>query len=107
MMGYCSITKIFPCRYSTNKGRRKGKFSFELRFDKRISNGVSAWESGFYKGEFMQEGKPPMFTTDGSLCSCEKRTEPGKYGSMPTPVRTPRKRISARRSYSVIKNKAL
>ena len=51
--------KYFPVDTAQKQGRRKGKFSFELRFDKRISNGVSAWESGFYKGEFMQEGKPP------------------------------------------------
>lgn len=32
---------------------------FELRFDKRISNGSSAWESGYYKGTMIQEGKEP------------------------------------------------
>jgi hypothetical protein len=32
---------------------------FELRFDKRISNGTRAWESGYYKGMVIQEGKAP------------------------------------------------
>ena len=32
---------------------------FELRFDKRISNGTRAWESGYYKGTVIQEGKAP------------------------------------------------
>ncbi|MEO6539679.1 MAG: hypothetical protein ABIN74_01765 [Ferruginibacter sp.] len=32
---------------------------FELRFDKRISNGTKAWESGYYKGTVIQEGKEP------------------------------------------------
>ena len=39
--------------------KRSGDRSFELRFDKRISNGDRAWESGYYKGTFTQEGKPP------------------------------------------------
>lgn len=39
--------------------KRSGSTTFELRFDKRISNGKNAWESGFYKGTFTQEGKPP------------------------------------------------
>lgn len=32
---------------------------FELKFDKRISDGKKAWESGYYKGTVMQEGKEP------------------------------------------------
>lgn len=32
---------------------------FELRFDKRISSGTKAWESGYYKGTILQEGKEP------------------------------------------------
>ena len=32
---------------------------FELRFDKRISDGKKAWESGYYKGTIIQEGKEP------------------------------------------------
>jgi opacity protein-like surface antigen len=39
--------------------KRNGSTLFELRFDKRISNGSNAWESGFYKGTFSQEGKSP------------------------------------------------
>ena len=31
---------------------------FELRFDKRICNGSKAWETGFYKGTVVQQGKP-------------------------------------------------
>lgn len=38
--------------------KQNGSSTFELRFDKRISNGGNAWESGFYKGTFTQEGKP-------------------------------------------------
>lgn len=37
--------------------KRSGKRLFELRFDKRISNGTRAWESGYYKGTVIQEGK--------------------------------------------------
>jgi len=37
--------------------KRNGSSEFELRFDKRISNGSNAWESGFYKGTYTQEGK--------------------------------------------------
>jgi hypothetical protein len=37
--------------------KRNGKRLFELRFDKRISNGTRAWESGYYKGTVIQEGK--------------------------------------------------
>lgn len=33
--------------------------AFELRFDKRISNGTTAWETGFFKGTVYQEGKEP------------------------------------------------
>ena len=38
---------------------RNYKRAFELRFDKRISNGTRAWESGYYKGTVTQEGKEP------------------------------------------------
>ncbi len=37
--------------------KRNGTSTFELRFDKRISNGNNAWESGFYKGTYSLEGK--------------------------------------------------
>ena len=39
--------------------KKGGNRLFELRFDKRISNGTKAWESGFYKGTMIQEGKEP------------------------------------------------
>lgn len=39
--------------------KRNGSRSFELRFDKRVSNGSKGWESGFYKGTILQEGKEP------------------------------------------------
>jgi hypothetical protein len=39
--------------------KKGGNRIFVLRFDKRISNGTKAWESGFYKGTMMQEGKEP------------------------------------------------
>ena len=32
---------------------------FELRFDKRISDGKKEWESGYYKGTVIQERKEP------------------------------------------------
>ncbi|HAO46753.1 MAG TPA: hypothetical protein PLZ45_01495 [Ferruginibacter sp.] len=38
---------------------KKYKRTFELRFDKRISNGSRAWESGYYKGTVIPEGKEP------------------------------------------------
>ena len=41
-----------PVKKNTNR-------LFELRFDKRISNGTRAWETGYYKGTVMQEGKEP------------------------------------------------
>lgn len=41
-----------PVKKNTNR-------LFELRFDKRISNGNRAWESGYYRGTIMQEGKEP------------------------------------------------
>ena len=41
-----------PVKKNTNR-------LFELRFDKRISNGSRAWESGYYKGTVRQEGKEP------------------------------------------------
>ncbi len=39
--------------------KRNSNRLFELRFDKRISNGNRAWESGYYKGTVIQEGKEP------------------------------------------------
>jgi hypothetical protein len=52
--------KYFP---PVNSDRKQPSQSFsrlfELRFDKRISNGTKAWESGYYKGTVMQEGKEP------------------------------------------------
>ena len=39
--------------------KKIGNRLFELRFDKRISNGNKAWESGYYKGTVMQEGREP------------------------------------------------
>ena len=34
---------------------------FELRFDKRISNGTMAWETGYYQGAVIQMGKEPRY----------------------------------------------
>ena len=48
-----------PVDPSSPQQNRNSKRLFELRFDKRISNGTRAWESGFYKGTVLQEGKPP------------------------------------------------
>jgi hypothetical protein len=39
--------------------KKSGNRLFELHFDKRVSNGTKAWESGYYKGTMMHEGKEP------------------------------------------------
>lgn len=39
--------------------KRNSKRLFDLHFDKRISNGTKAWESGYYKGTVVLEGKAP------------------------------------------------
>ncbi len=50
--------KYFPPADSTGSSRKKKTdWVFELRFDKRISNGAKAWESGYYKGTVKEEGK--------------------------------------------------
>jgi hypothetical protein len=50
--------KYFPLLDSNSAPVKKNTIRlFELRFDKRISNGTKAWESGFYKGTVIQEGK--------------------------------------------------
>lgn len=51
--------KYFPADTASNPAWKNMKRQFELRFDKRISNGIKAWESGYYKGTVMQEGKSP------------------------------------------------
>jgi hypothetical protein len=48
-----------PADLNTLPVKRNSNRLFELRFDKRISNGTKAWESGYYKGTVMQEGKEP------------------------------------------------
>ncbi len=42
------------------KTKKNADRLFELRFDKRISNGTQAWESGYYKGTVMQQAKAPI-----------------------------------------------
>ncbi|HNU86786.1 MAG TPA: hypothetical protein PKJ94_00745 [Ferruginibacter sp.] len=50
--------KYFPPADTTSSiKKKKPDWVFELRFDKRISNGVKAWESGYYKGTVKEEGK--------------------------------------------------
>lgn len=49
--------KYFPQQDKSNKFAKKADRKFELRFDKRISNGTHAWESGYYKGSVLQDGK--------------------------------------------------
>ena len=52
--------KYFPATDANAKpGKKNVSRLFELRFDKRISNGNRAWETGYYKGTVMQEGKEP------------------------------------------------
>lgn len=48
-----------PVNANTNQSSKNFQRLFELRFDKRISNGTKAWESGYYKGTILQEGKNP------------------------------------------------
>lgn len=45
---------------SSSAGKRPERL-FELRFDKRISNGTMAWETGYYKGTVMQPEKEPRY----------------------------------------------
>jgi hypothetical protein len=47
-----------PTEGNTQSVKKSGSTTFELRFDKRISDGNKAWESGFYKGTYTPEGKP-------------------------------------------------
>lgn len=51
--------KYFPPVNPNSQNKKNVQRGFELRFDKRISNGIRAWESGFYKGTVMEEGKQP------------------------------------------------
>ncbi len=52
--------KYFPSEdLNVQPVKRNSNRLFELRFDKRISNGTRAWESGYYKGTIIQEGKEP------------------------------------------------
>lgn len=48
-----------PAEANSGPPKKKADWLFELRFDKRVSNGVKAWESGYYKGTVTQEGKDP------------------------------------------------
>lgn len=50
-----------PATPGSGAGQKKPDRLFELRFDKRISNGTMAWESGYYKGTVMQPGKEPRY----------------------------------------------
>jgi hypothetical protein len=52
--------KYFPPIDSNGKKPSPGfQRLFELRFDKRICDGKKAWETGYYKGTVIQEGKEP------------------------------------------------
>lgn len=54
--------KYFPPTDPNSPSGKKGSNRlFELRFDKRIGNGTKAWESGFYRGGMLQEGKEPRY----------------------------------------------
>jgi hypothetical protein len=49
--------KYFPPQSgNANKQQKTTNLLFELRFDKRISNGTKAWETGYYKGRVMKDG---------------------------------------------------
>lgn len=50
--------KYFPALTpGPSPGNKNTSRLFELRFDKRISNGTQAWETGYYRGAVMQDGK--------------------------------------------------
>lgn len=51
--------KYFPADTSSGQGFKNVKRQFELRFDKRVSNGTRAWESGYYKGTVIQGERAP------------------------------------------------
>ena len=51
--------KYFPADTASNPAWKNMKRQFELRFDKRISNGIKAWESGYYKGTVIQGERVP------------------------------------------------
>lgn len=51
--------KYFPPIDPNVPVRKNSNRVFELHFDKRISDGNKAWETGFYKGTVTQEGKVP------------------------------------------------
>ena len=53
--------KYFPPLDPNSAMKKAGNRLFELRFDKRVSNGTKAWESGFYRGGMLQEGKEPRY----------------------------------------------
>jgi hypothetical protein len=49
--------KYFPPQSNNSNTQQKTtSLLFELRFDKRISNGTKAWETGYYKGRVMKGG---------------------------------------------------
>jgi hypothetical protein len=48
-----------PINLNVTSVKKNSNRLFELRFDKRISNGSRAWETGYYKGTVVQEGKEP------------------------------------------------
>jgi Domain of unknown function (DUF4440) len=60
--------KYFPVNKQNDTGSSDTRVSrlFELRFDKRICNGKTAWETGYYKGSVTGPGK-------------EKRTYYGRF----------------------------
>ncbi len=53
--------KYFPPEKENNNGSKKRNWVFELRFDKRICNAAKAWETGYYKGTIMEEGKDKRY----------------------------------------------
>jgi hypothetical protein len=48
-----------PIDPNASSVKKSSKLLFDLHFDKRVSNGNRAWETGYYKGTVMQEGKGP------------------------------------------------
>ena len=50
--------KYFPENVpKSNKSKEQVTRTFELRFDKRISDGSRSWETGYYKGTSKREGQ--------------------------------------------------
>ncbi len=67
--------KYFPSGKENRKPAEHSKRLFELRFDKRICNGTKAWETGYYKGTVLEEGKDTRYYYGRFTVVLEKENE--------------------------------